>query len=194
MPPNDTWITWRMLSNPPWLGAGVSYPGAPFSGCPASVFRELVMEEGGKRWAEAGAMHCLCRWCVYVCVCGVSPQCRTSLESTVPGGRALSRPSQGCLPLINAGILLTGVCMRDPAALLPLNLPLALLHVPGMGRFGNQPFGRTRDMWALSAVPVPAGEPLACEGDAGRRGLPQSHDMAPAEWEEAMHCKHPGLT
>lgn len=112
MPPNDTWITWRMLSNPPWLGAGVSYPGACFSGCPASVFREAEEGGEGERWAEAG---CHARPAAGL-VCGVSPQCRTSLESQrVPA--ALSRPPSGVLPTHHAGILSTGVCMRDPAAL-----------------------------------------------------------------------------
>ena len=131
--------------------------------------------------------------CVCVCVWCLTPVPHVTRVHGPRRARAVEALS-GVPPTHHAGILSTGVCMRDPAALLPLSLPLALLHVPGMSRLGNQPFGRTRDMWALSAVPVPAGEPLACEGDAGRRGLPQSHDMAAAEWEEAMHCKHPGST
>jgi len=150
---------------------------------------------GGREEVGGSGCHALSLPVVCVCVCVwcLTPVPHVTRVHGPRRARAVEALS-GVPPTHHAGILSTGVCMRDPAALLPLSLPLALLHVPGMSRFGNQPFGRTRDMWALSAVPVPAGEPLACEGDAGRRGLPQSHDMAPAEWEEAMHCKHPGLT
>lgn len=156
MPPNDTWITWRMLSNPPSLGAGVSYPGAPFSGCPASVFRELVME-GGRE--EVGGSGCHALSAGSVCVWCLTPVPHVTRAHGPRRARAVEALS-GVPPTHHAGILSTGVCMHDPAALLPLGLPLALLHVPGMSRFGNQPFGRTRDIWALSAVPARQESPL----------------------------------